>query len=56
MNVEFVCANCEEQFQSEWTDEEARAEAHERGFDPAECELVCTDCYQSILKRMESVA
>jgi hypothetical protein len=44
--VTFQCCMCRTFFESEWTDEEARAEAEGKGIDPDESGVVCTDCYQ----------
>ncbi|MDH5183392.1 MAG: hypothetical protein OEX12_05825 [Gammaproteobacteria bacterium] len=48
---EYQCAECNQVFQYEWSDEEARAEAAENGLDPDICDIVCDDCYKRIWPR-----
>lgn len=46
--ITYRCAECGWEGQSEWTDEEARAEATANGFELAEgLVVICDDCYQS---------
>lgn len=49
---EFTCENCQGVFTSEWSTEEAEAEAVSRGVDIYEkhAYVVCTDCYKAIMK------
>jgi hypothetical protein len=46
----FTCAVCEETFDQGWSEEEAKAELAETfpGFVPADCALVCDDCYKKM--------
>lgn len=46
----FRCAQCDEEFQSVGTDEQALAEALANGFDPdtEDMVVVCDDCYQAM--------
>jgi DNA-directed RNA polymerase subunit RPC12/RpoP len=48
----FVCAECEEEFERAWSDEEARAE--QRADFPnvpiEKCAEVCEDCYSKLMK------
>jgi hypothetical protein len=49
---QFQCANCKGIFEKAWTDEEAKAELREN-FDyisTDECDFVCNDCYEEIMK------
>ena len=41
-----TCAHCGEEFEPDWSEEEAQAEAARNGFDTAECDVVCDPCYQ----------
>lgn len=48
--VTYTCARCGKSFESDWTDEEAQAEAAEK-FDAEELEdaaVVCDDCYKTM--------
>jgi len=47
---EFRCAQCGEVFEKGVTDEEASAERDENGWSGVECDLVCDDCYNAVLK------
>lgn len=50
MSVEtFTCAECGGTFNKARTDDEARAEAAVHGFDPADCVIVCDDCFQKLM-------
>ncbi len=57
----FTCDNCGKTFDSDWSDEEAAAEAQENfpGLDitdPDESGVVCDDCYQRIMSRARAEA
>lgn len=57
----FTCDNCGKTFESDWSDEDAAAEAQENfpGIDvtdPDEAGLVCDDCYQEIMARARAEA
>lgn len=61
MGKTYTCDNCSKTFDSDWSDDEAAAEAQENfpGIDvtnPAEAGLVCDDCYQSIMARARAEA
>jgi hypothetical protein len=46
----YECDKCHGVFVFGWSDEDARAEADENGFDPDDdCGMVCDDCYQEIM-------
>lgn len=47
--ITYRCAQCGWEGESEWTDEEARAEAVANGFDPdgEPMAVICDDCYQA---------
>lgn len=42
----YTCAMCGETFETDWSDEEACAEAESNGIDPKQSGLVCDDCYK----------
>ena len=42
---QFRCEMCHEVFDLGWTEEEAQAEAEEKGLDIDNCGMVCDDCY-----------
>lgn len=47
----YRCAMCKEIFINGWTEEEAVAEMKAnlgQSFTPADCNVVCDDCYQTI--------
>ena len=46
---EYTCAVCHETFDSDWTDEEARAEQIANGFDKVPCDITCDDCYKKVM-------
>lgn len=43
---QYKCEMCGGIFDFGWTEEEAQAEAEEKGLDVSECGIVCDDCYQ----------
>lgn len=49
----YTCSVCGETFDKGWSDEEAEAELTSTfpGQDKSECEIVCDDCYQEIMKQ-----
>jgi len=50
---EYKCDCCGEIFESEWTDEDAKAEAAENGFNDTPADemcVVCDDCYREIME------
>ena len=51
MGKTYTCAQCGETFKSEWSDEEAQAEAR-ANFSPeelADTAVVCDDCYKMLM-------
>ena len=61
MSGTFTCDNCGKTFDSDWSDEEAAAEAQENfpGIDISdrdEAGVVCDDCYQHIMGRVRAEA
>lgn len=46
----YTCANCGETHTSEWTEEEARAEAATIFGDEQDMDVVCDDCYKEIME------
>lgn len=50
---EYRCAICRGVFVKGWSDEQAEQELAENFGDPVEdCDLVCDDCYQMVLRSM----
>ena len=49
---EYKCAMCKNVYQKGWTEEEAQNELEENfgHHEPEECDLVCDDCYNEIMK------
>lgn len=51
----YVCAECEGTFETDWDDDEARGE-HRDNFGVAPealaAEVVCDDCYQRLMRRL----
>lgn len=47
----YKCANCLEEFDAGWSDEEASVEFNQdfSGFDIADAEVVCDDCYKEMV-------
>jgi hypothetical protein len=61
MSGTYTCDSCRKTFESEWTDEEAAAEAEDLfpGMDitnRAEARVVCDDCFQHIMGRVHAEA
>jgi DNA-directed RNA polymerase subunit RPC12/RpoP len=57
----YTCESCGKTFDSDWSDEDAAAEAQENfpGIDtsnPNEAAVVCDDCYQHIMADFRGVA
>jgi len=55
MGNSFICADCKEEFDYVWSDEEAEAEAKENfGGNVMETptSVVCDDCYKSFMKEL----
>lgn len=50
----YICAECGETFESEWTDEEARAEAKRVFGERDDMVIVCADCYAKLMALWES--
>lgn len=50
--MEYKCARCGETFETEWTDEEAKVEAKNNGFNIEDCDVVCDDCYKEIMVKI----
>lgn len=48
----YTCADCGGTFLKEQGDEAAAEERDENGFGDVECELVCDDCYEKIMRRV----
>ena len=50
MKEQYTCAVCKETFETGWTNEEAEVELAETfpGYTPAECSVVCDDCYKKM--------
>lgn len=50
MNKTYICAICEEQFETVWSEEDAQAEkiAFWGDIPDDECDVVCDDCFQKI--------
>ena len=47
----FTCDNCGRTFETDWTDEEAKAEyeaAFGKPFDPETAVVVCDDCFKRL--------
>lgn len=46
----YRCHQCGWEGESEWSDEEARAEAEANGYDPGDgtMAIICDDCYQAL--------
>ncbi len=42
----YTCAMCGGTYETDWSDEEATAEAETHGFVVEECDLVCDPCYK----------
>lgn len=42
----YECEMCGEEFEFGWSDEEAKQEAIDNGFDINDCGIVCDDCYK----------
>jgi hypothetical protein len=42
----YRCAMCGGVFETDWSDDEAKADARAKGIDPARSGVVCDDCYQ----------
>ena len=52
MRREFTCGSCGEVFWSDWTDEDAQAEALAAGFSPEDlgaAAVVCDSCYGPLM-------
>ncbi len=45
---EFQCSMCGNIYEKGWTEEEARAEQKENGFENLECDIVCDNCYNKL--------
>lgn len=45
----YTCAQCNGVFERGWTDEEAKAEQAENGWQDEDCAMVCDDCYKAII-------
>ena len=45
---EYQCSMCHRVFEKGWTEEEARTEQKENGWENDECNLVCDDCYKEM--------
>lgn len=45
----FICANCQQEFSSDWSEEKARAEQKSNGFAGVACVQVCDECYKAIM-------
>lgn len=51
----FICEVCKQEFESKWTEEEARAELRQNfgsSIPVEECAQVCDSCYQEIMQWM----
>lgn len=50
VNLSYTCANCGLDFESDWTQEDAMAEATANGFTEADdLIVVCDDCHRQIM-------
>jgi len=49
----YKCAMCGETYEEDWTEEEAIEELNNNfpGFDKADCEVVCDDCYKEFMEK-----
>ena len=45
---EFECSVCHNIYEKEWTEEEAREEQKDNGFEHLDCDIVCDDCYKKL--------
>lgn len=53
----YRCADCHDEFLSDWSDEEAAAEYETlfgRPFDPDHVEALCDDCYEIAWARLKN--
>lgn len=52
MAENFTCSQCGDTFPKGWSDEGAAAERDElwAGVDPADCVIVCDDCFKEMLE------
>ncbi len=50
-SAKFTCGECGGEFDFEWSDEEARAEAIRNGFNPDsdDMAIICDNCYQKVM-------
>jgi len=51
---EYQCSMCGETYEKGWTEEEARKEQNDNGWSDLDCDLVCDDCYNQIMRHMEN--
>ena len=49
----FTCDHCANTYECDWTDEEAREEARQNGWDPdtVATAIICNDCYNELMAR-----
>ena len=45
---EYKCSMCGNIYTKGWTEEEARSEQKENGFENLECDIICDDCYNKL--------
>lgn len=51
-NKTFICAHCKEEFEFDWSEEEAIEEKNKNfgDIDIKNCSIVCDDCYEKIME------